>query len=204
MPLHFLEFYLKKETVAMANMNPRNLTKDLGLNDVVLRRAESRDVDKIREVLKQAFRGLEGRGYSAQAIETAIVDAEEIKKRISLGAHVIVAELRNEIVGTVTGFEEHKSMHVCSLAVHPKYQNRGVAHQLMLHLEKTAHQKRCQKLFLCTAWAMKEAIRLYENLGYVKEGYLRNHFYGEDFIIFGKFIKRSQKRDSVQETFLNH
>jgi len=188
----------------MAKMNPRNLTKNLGLNDAVLRRAESRDVDKIREVLKQAFRGLEGRGYSTQAIETAIVGAEEIKKRISLGAYVIVAELRNGIVGTVTGFEEHKSMHVCSLAVRPGYQNRGVGHQLMLHLEKIAHQKHCQKLFLCTTWGMKEAIRLYENLGYLKEGYLRNHFYGEDFIIFSKFIKRSQKRNSGQERFKNH
>jgi len=59
----------------------------------------------------------------------------------------------------------------------------------MLHLEKIAHQKHCQKLFLCTAWAMKEAIQLYENLGYVKEGYLRNHFYGEDFIVFSKLLK---------------
>jgi len=185
-------------------MNPRNLTKDLRVNNVVLRRAESQDADKINEVLQQAFRGLEGRGYSTQAIETAIVDAEEIKKRISLGAHVIVAEFRNEIVGTVTGFEEHKSMHVCSLAVHPKYQNCGVARQLMLHLEKIAHQKCCQKLFLCTAWAMKEAIRLYESLGFVKEGYLRNHFYGEDFIVFSKLILRSRKRDSVRERLQNH
>jgi len=188
----------------MAEKDPRNLTKDLGLTNVVLRRAESQDSDKIHEVLKQAFGGLEGRGYSAQAIETAIVEAEKIKKRISLGAHVIVAELGNEIVGTVTCFEEHKSMHVCSLAVHPEYQNRGVAHQLMLYLEKIADQERCQRLCLCTAWAMKEAIQLYESLGYVKEGYLRNHFYGEDFMVFSKFIKKKLKKGSMQEEFENH
>lgn len=38
---------------------------------------------------------------------------------------------------------------------------------------------------------MKEAIRLYESLDYVKEGYLHKHFYGEDLIIFSKSIKEA-------------
>lgn len=161
------------------------------LRNVVIRKAKLQDAEKIHEVLKQAFNGLKGRGYSSEAVETAIVDVKEIKKRMRLGGYVLVAELDNEIVGTVTGFEKYKSTQVCSLAVHPKYQNCGVARQLMKHLERIAYDSGCYKLFLCTAWAMKEAIRLYESLGYVQEGYLRRHFYGEDFIIFSKFIKRS-------------
>lgn len=74
--------------------------------------------------------------YSTQAINVAITEVEEIKDRVSSGEHVLVAELNDEIVGTVTGFEEHESMHACSLAVHPKYQNCGVTHQLMNHLKK--------------------------------------------------------------------
>jgi ribosomal protein S18 acetylase RimI-like enzyme len=171
--------------------------------EVVIRKAKLREADRIREVLRQAFKGLEGRGYSTQAIETAIVDTNELRKRMHLGGHVLVAELDNEIIGTVTGLEEHKSMHVCSLAVDPKYQNYGVAHKLMKYLERIAHDKGCYKLFLCTAWAMKEAIRLYESLGYVKEGYLHKHFYGEDFIIFGKLIKENVM-DYVQEVRESH
>lgn len=162
--------------------------------ELVVRRAKLREAYKIHGVLKQAFKGLEGRGYSTRAIETATVDVEEIERRMRSGGHVLLAELSNEIIGTVTGFEEHKSMHVCSLAVHPDYQNRGVARKLMESLEIIARKKRCYKLFLQTAWAMKEAIRLYESLGYVKEGNLRKHFYGEDFIVFSKFIEEVNNR----------
>jgi ribosomal protein S18 acetylase RimI-like enzyme len=166
--------------------------------ELLIRKAKLHDADKVHEVLRQAFNGLEGRGYSIQAIETAIVDSNEIRRRMRLGGHVLVAELCNEIIGTVTGLEEHKSMHVCSLAVDPKYQNYGVAHKLMNCLERIAHDKGCYKLFLCTAWAMKEAIRLYESLGYVKEGCLHKHFYGEDFMIFSKSIKEAVM-DNMQE-----
>lgn len=159
---------------------------------VIIRKANLPDADKIHKILRQAFKKLEGRGYSTQAIEKAIADSKEIKRRMRLGGHVLVAELNSEIIGTVTGFEEHQSMHVCSLAVHPAYQNHRVAHQLMKRLETIARKRCCWKLFLHTAWAMKEAIQLYEDLGYVKEGYLRKHFYGEDFIVFSKFIKRSE------------
>ena len=62
----------------------------------------------------------------------------------------------------------------------------------MKHLDALAHEKGCYKLFLHTTWAIKEAIQLYESLGYVKEGHLRRHFHGEDFIVFSKFIKRSE------------
>ena len=161
------------------------------LKNIVVRKAEFRDVDRIHEVLKRAFERLGGRGYCSQAIKAAIVDSEEIMKRMHLGWHVLVAELNNEIVGTVSGFEEHESMRVCSLAVHPVHQNCGVAHQLMRQLETVGYKQGCHKLFLHTAWAMKEAIQLYESLDYVKEGYLHKHFYGEDFLVFSKLIKRS-------------
>jgi len=178
--------------VATPTAKTKNVCKDFASRDFVLREAELRDADEIHDILKQAFKGLEGRGYSARAIEAAVISAEEIRKRILLGEQVIVAELGNEIIGTVTGVEEHESMHVCSLAVHPKYQNRGVAKQLMKHLEKIAHDKKCHKLFLCTAWSMTEAIRLYETLGYEEEGHLRRYFCGEDFIVFSRFIKRRE------------
>jgi ribosomal protein S18 acetylase RimI-like enzyme len=168
--------------------------KPFDLKNLVLREAKPQDADEIHEVLKQAFKGLEGRGYSTLAINAAIIDANEIRKRILSGGHVLAAELDNEIIGTVTGFKEHQSMHIYSLAVSPKYQRCGVARQLMTYLERIASKEGCNKLFLHTAWVMMEAIKLYESLGYVREGYLRRHFYGEDFIIFSKLIERGNSR----------
>lgn len=176
-----------------------HLDAELVLKNATIRKAELQDADGIHEVLMQAFKGLEGRGYSSQAIETAIIGPDAIRKRIHLGGHVLVAELDSEIIGTVAGLEEHKSMHICSLAVDPKYQNCGVARKLMEYLERIAQSKHCCKLFLCTAWAMKEAIQLYESLDYVREGHLRKHFYGENLVVFSKLIKTYSSKNEDQK-----
>ena len=75
------------------------------------------------------------------------------------------------------------------MAVDPASQRRGIAHSLMNRLEEIARRKNCYKLFLQTAWSMTEAITLYRKLGYEQEGYQRKHFYGEDFLMFGKMLE---------------
>ena len=154
-----------------------------------MRKAVLEDAAAIHQVLAAAFAGLQGRGYSQQAIEAAIVSPQEVSQRIAQGSHVLVAEVAGQIVGTVTGFEEHQTLHVCSLAVHPAWERRGIARLLMLALEGIASQRRCLKLWLQTARAMTEAIALYRRLGYQQEGYQPSQFYGEDFYMFGKVLE---------------
>jgi ribosomal protein S18 acetylase RimI-like enzyme len=156
---------------------------------VVIRNARPGEADDIHRVLVAAFRGLRGRGYSHQAIEAAIVPPGEIVRRMVEGGHVLVAQVGGQIVGTVTGLEEHQALHVCSLAVYPGNQGRGIARRLMEALEEVARRQGCHKLWLQTAWAMTEASALYERLGYQQEGYQSRQFYGEDFLVFGKVLE---------------
>jgi quercetin dioxygenase-like cupin family protein/ribosomal protein S18 acetylase RimI-like enzyme len=156
---------------------------------VAIRRAQPNDVPAIHEVLKRAFKGLQGRGYSQRAIETAILDSQAIEARMAQeGIHVFVAVIEDQIAGTASGMEEHESLHVCSMAVDPAYQGHGIARSLMEELESLARQLRCNKVFLQTAWSMTEAIALYRSLGYRQEGYQPRHFHGEDFLLFGKVL----------------
>jgi ribosomal protein S18 acetylase RimI-like enzyme len=157
--------------------------------DISIRRADKSDAEAIHRVIEAAFRRLEGRGYSSLAIGAAIIAPQEIAKRLAEGVYLLVAEVDGEIIGTATGLEEHESLHVCSVAVHPDYQRRGVARRLMECLEAIAHSLGCHKLFLQTAWAMTEAMALYESLGYQREGYQPRHFYGEDFVLYGKVLE---------------
>jgi ribosomal protein S18 acetylase RimI-like enzyme len=138
-----------------------------GKNDGIVRRAQPKDAPAIHEVMKRAFKGLEGRGYPQRAIETAILSVEAIQGRIAQdGAHALVALTENPIAGTASGMGEHEGLHVCSVAVDPAYQGRGIACRLMEELENLARRSGCHKLFLQTAWSMTEAIMLYRNLGY--------------------------------------
>lgn len=156
---------------------------------MIVREARPDEAEAIQQVLAAAFRGLQGRGYRHQALEAAIISPEEISQRIIQGGHVLVAEAGGQIVGTAAGLEEHEALHVCSVAVHPNWQGRGIARRLMEALEDIARQRGCHKLWLQTAWAMTEAIALYERLGYRQEGYQPRHFYGEDFLMFGKVLE---------------
>jgi len=160
------------------------------MEEVIVRRARPGEAEAIHRVLAAAFRGLQGRGYSRRALEAAIVPAEEIRRRMAQGGHVLVAEAGGQITGTATGLEEHQALHVCSVAVHPEWQGRGIGRQLMEVLEDIARRRGCYKLWLQTAWAMTEAIALYKRLGYQQEGYQPRHFYGEDFLMFGKVLER--------------
>ena len=155
---------------------------------VTIRTATLEDAVAIHQVIQAAFSPLVSRGYSKKAVNRTISKPWKIRDRILSAFLVLVAEIDNEIVGTVTGFEEHDSMRITSLGVHPLYQKRGIGRELLKTLESAALENGHHKLFLVTAWAMTEAIQLYRRLGYHKEGYLRWHYFGEDLVVFSKYL----------------
>ncbi|MFW9962441.1 MAG: GNAT family N-acetyltransferase [Candidatus Sifarchaeia archaeon] len=155
---------------------------------VKIRKATLEDAYEIYRVMKAAFYPLASRGYPKKAIDQTISKPWKIRDRILSASIFLIAEIDDEIVGTVTGFEEHDSMRVSSLGVHPEHQYRGIGTELFETLESIAIENKNHKLFLVTAWVMTEAIQLYRTLGYRKEGYLRSHYYGEDLIVFSKYL----------------
>jgi len=118
---------------------------------VTARKAWPDEAEAIHRVLAAAFRGLRGRGYSHRALDAAVISPREISQRITQGDHVLVAEIGGQVVGTATGLEEHKALHVCSVAVQPAWQGRGIARTLMEALEDIAQLRGCHKLWFQTA-----------------------------------------------------
>ncbi|KXH76109.1 MAG: hypothetical protein AM326_07730 [Candidatus Thorarchaeota archaeon SMTZ-45] len=155
-----------------------------------IRKATLEDALAIYRVMQAAFYPLISRGYPKKAVDRTISKPWIIRDRILSASQVLIAEIGNDVVGTVTGFEEHESMRVSSFGVHPMYQCRGIGTELLETLESIAIKNGNHKLFLVTAWVMTEAIQLYQSLGYRKEGFLRSHYYGEDLIIFSKYLFR--------------
>jgi len=172
-----------------------HLEDDVHLNEeVTIRDARPEDAFKIHQVLISAFEPLVSRGYSRIAVRSAIVKPWQIRKRIISGLMVLVAEDGPDIIGTITGIKGRQTMEAVSFAVQPEYQNRGIGGELLTALEHLAIDDGCNKIYALTAWSMIEAARLYHHLGYVQEGYLRSHYYGEDLIVFSKYF--SQEDDA--------
>ena len=157
---------------------------------VYIRSANENDVYAIHSVIANGFNALRRRGYSTKAIKSAIASPKLIQQRLLLPESiVIVATRQDQIVGTVTGTKRYGHLHILSLAVDPRFQRRRVGYRLMKELEKRARQIKCNKLFVQTAWAMREAIKLYWRLGFKLEGYHPSQFWGEDLLSFGKILQ---------------
>jgi ribosomal protein S18 acetylase RimI-like enzyme len=171
---------------------PDDFPNQVKAREVTICEAEPDDVGAIQAVLAAAFRKLRGRGYSHLALEVAIISLQEIRERILIGNHVLVAKIEGEIVGTVTGIEEYETFRVCSLAVHPACWGWGIARKLLTALENIARLRKCKKLWLQTAWSMTEAIGLYQRMGFEQEGFQPCQFFGEDFLMFGKVLNSGE------------
>lgn len=159
---------------------------------IEIRSANENDVHAIHKVISKGFKGLRRRGYSKKAIHAAIPNRSVIQQRLFLPKTVVfVAAIEGQIIGTVTGSEKFEHFHVQSLAVDPRFQGHRVGFSLMTELEKSARKFNCKKLFVQTAWAMFEAIKLYLQLGFELEGYHPRQFFGEVLLSFGKILKLS-------------
>jgi GNAT superfamily N-acetyltransferase len=96
------------------------------------------------------------------------------------------------LLGTVYG--KSGLAQVVWIAVDPDHQHEGVGVQLMIAAEEEFRRRGCHKIFLNTLPALVPAIRLYMKFGLLPEGYLRNHWWGADFIVMSKWIGKYKRR----------
>lgn len=66
---------------------------------------------------------------------------------------------------------------------------RGIARSLMEKFIEESKKLGAAKITLDTAPTLKPAVKLYADMGFVPEGFLRRHRLGMDMIIFSKFLK---------------
>jgi len=101
----------------------------------------------------------------------------------------LVAELDGRVVGYIrlrppTHLPENAHViQIQGLAVHPAARRRGIATVLVAAAEQRLRERGTQKLTLRVLSTNKGAIRLYERLGFTREGVLR-----QEFIIDGRYV----------------
>ena len=74
------------------------------------------------------------------------------------------------------------------LGVSPKYRRKGIGQSLVTRFIQESKRKNSQKISLDTSPNLTPAIKLYEKMGFISEGMIKNP-YGLDLIVYGKPIK---------------
>ena len=142
--------------------------------DLIIRKAEAKDVLAIEEIEKQCF-------TVPWSYESLYQDIVENKL-----AFYIVAELAaGQICGYVGIWKIFDEGHITNVAVAPEYRRKHIARAMLEALMEVTAEAGIERYTLEVRAGNEPAIRLYEGLGFKSEG-IRLGYYednGEDAII---------------------
>lgn len=77
-----------------------------------------------------------------------------------------VAELGNQIIGTVSIVVHGRSLYIRGMAVTPSARGKQIGKSLLLTIEQFAGSEGCTRMHLSTTPFLDRAIRLYEEFGF--------------------------------------
>lgn len=149
------------------------------LGDCNIRRAESSDLISIMEINLKTL----PEHYSDYFYESLLAELPEA---------FIVAEIDGKHVGyimckTEFGFSNFKKLgfvkkgHVVSIAVLEEHRRKGIGKALVEESVKGVKSRKCDEFYLEVRCSNNEAVRLYENLGFVIRQQLNAYYRdGED------------------------
>jgi ribosomal protein S18 acetylase RimI-like enzyme len=138
-----------------------------------IRAANDTDVDQARDLARAAYRV-----YIARMSQPPgpMLDDYERRQR---DAQLYVAEIGREMVGIAVIVRAPDHLNLDNVAVHPRWQARGIGRALIAFAEATAQTYGVPEVRLYTHVTMTENIALYTRLGYeethrgVQDGYAR-------------------------------
>jgi deazaflavin-dependent oxidoreductase (nitroreductase family) len=162
---------------------------------------------------QDALTELEAAAWSPQSGFPSVIEAGREKDRAFFNAENppeahLVAELDGRVVGYVrlkppTPLPENAHvMYIAGLAVQPAARGQGVAAAMLAASEQQALDHGARKLSLRVLSSNHPAIRLYERLGFEREGVLREEFCIEgsyvDDIAMAKLLRTAAQRGTAR------
>ena len=141
----------------------------------------------------KSFRGILPEQYVEEVIEEADQPSfqENIRSAIANPDRILlVAVKEGEIVGHAQGRANRGGYSWLGfMGVSPDHWRQGISRALLLGFIEESRKSGCTKVSLDTAPCLKPAIKLYTDMGFIPEGYMRNHMHGLDLIFYSLFLE---------------
>ena len=126
---------------------------------------------------------------TAKRSEIAKYSAESLRESAEKEPDsVLVARVGEQIVGFCFSESDDGLVWLAWFGVDPSFRNQGVGSQLLTKLEDTVRSGRSHKIW-CDCRTENEASKVaLARHGYVQLCTVRNHWYGQDFILWEKLV----------------
>ena len=163
---------------------------------MVVRRARDKYIQGFHDCYTKVWKSLRG-VLPDQYVEGVLEEVDQpsfLENIRSLLANpdgiLLVAEKDGEIIGNAQGRLNRGGYGWLSfMGVSPDCRRRGVGRALLCSFIEESRKGGWTKVSLDTAPCLKPAIKLYTDMGFIPEGYMRNHMHGLDLIFYSLFLE---------------
>jgi N-acetylglutamate synthase-like GNAT family acetyltransferase len=128
----------------------------------IIRRAQSADAVEMKTCVKAAYRHYIAR--MGKPPGPMLDDYSEMVEQ----HQAFVAEESGRVIGILVLILKNDGILMDNVAVLPKYQGKGLGHQLVQFAETQAFERGFKSLYVYTHELMTENIEMYKRLGYVE------------------------------------
>ena len=124
--------------------------------------------DDLRKLVRLEERAFTVGPYSADMLRYALSESGDMAFKVEDEENIIAYIMACPV--------SDSSLDIESVAVDPEYRGKGLAKALFQHIEDIAKQRGYEKIVLEVREHNREAIGLYEKLGFKKKEFLKNYY----------------------------
>jgi predicted N-acetyltransferase YhbS len=152
-----------------------DMTSSIFEEKLIIRDARPEEIDEVAQMLKKSYLQYQP-DMPPHRWQKYLEDILDVRSRLP-ESQLIVAELNNKLVGTVTLYPDARAAEILwpekwagvrLLGVDPGFRGRGIGQQLMEECVKRAQSNGNTALGLHTTGMMETAKRMYERMGFVR------------------------------------
>lgn len=163
-------------------------------SSVAIKELQKRDRDKaakfVTRMMKLTMKDRVAKESLDHLISTAVHTLDQAIK--DPNQYCLLAVKDGEIVGIALGQVLGGVGRIDWMAVEPKQRRRGIGKRLMGAVEGYMIGRGCHKMTLQAYNSHIPALGLYLNWGMVPEAALKQHLWGDDYVVMSKWLERSR------------
>ena len=162
---------------------------------MVVRRAREDDISSYLECYGKVWRSFQGI-LPDQYVNDVLEKLKQPSSRENTRSLIdrpdyllLVAEKDGKVIGHAEGrLNKGGYAWLGFMGVAPSNRREGIGRALLSRFIDEAKEHGCTKVSLDTAPCLKPAIKLYTDMGFIPEGFMRNHMHGLDLIFYSYFL----------------
>ena len=168
-------------------------------SSIVIKKLERKDREKAAEFVGRMMRWTSKtyakKGQTKESLDHHISTAvRTLDLAIKDPGHYCVLAVKDdEAIGIALGQVLGGVGRIDWMAVVPERHRQGIGKKLMKAVEEMMHERGCHKMTLYAFNSHIPALGLYLKWGMVPEATLKEHLWGDDYVVMSKWLERTKR-----------